>query len=208
MRIPLVSTAVVAAAVAVMIGLGVWQLQRAAWKKDLLVRYEQALRLPAAAWPMVPAEPENYYFRKAKGHCLEIAGWRAVAGRNRAAEPGWSHIASCRTGAEGPGMQVDIGWSTSSDAPAWRGGAVAGIIVPDHVYGMRLVAAEAAPGLRPSAPPSPDSIPNNHMLYAIQWFLFAGIAALIYALALRKKLREQQAGGERQHGDTGPAGDG
>ena len=38
-----------------------------------------------------------------------------------------------------------------------------------------------------SKPPSPDSIPNNHLSYAVQWFLFAGIAALIYALALRKK---------------------
>ena len=190
MKFPFLSAAVVAAAVAAMIGLGVWQLHRAAWKKDLLARYEQAPRLPVAAWPTVPGKPDDYYFRKAKGYCLEVAGWRAIAGRNRADEPGWSHIASCRTGAEGPGMQVDIGWSKSSDAPAWRGGAVAGIIAPDHEYGMRLVAAEAAPGLRPSAPPSLESIPNNHMLYAIQWFLFAGIAALIYALALRNRMRE------------------
>ena len=190
MKFPFLSAAVVAAAVAAMIGLGVWQLHRAAWKEDLLARYEQAPRLPVAAWPTVPGKPDDYYFRKAKGYCLEVAGWRAIAGRNRADEPGWSHIASCRTGAEGPGMQVDIGWSKSSDAPAWRGGAVAGIIAPDHEYGMRLVAAEAAPGLRPSAPPSLESIPNNHMLYAIQWFLFAGIGALIYALALRKRMRE------------------
>ena len=190
MKFPFLSAAVVAAAVAAMIGLGVWQLHRAAWKEDLLARYEQAPRLPVAAWPTVPGKPDDYYFRKAKGYCLEVAGWRAIAGRNRADEPGWSHIASCRTGAEGPGMQVDIGWSKSSDAPAWRGGAVAGIIAPDHEYGLRLVAAEAAPGLRPSAPPSLESIPNNHMLYAIQWFLFAGIGALIYALALRKRMRE------------------
>jgi surfeit locus 1 family protein len=58
---------------------------------------------------------------------------------------------------------------------------------------MRLVAAEPGPGLMASAPPSPDSIPNNHLSYAIQWFLFAGIAALIYVLALRNRSREKAA---------------
>ena len=43
-----------------------------------------------------------------------------------------------------------------------------------------------------SAPPSPDSIPNNHLAYAIQWFLFAGFAAVIYFLALKR--RERDAG--------------
>jgi cytochrome oxidase assembly protein ShyY1 len=37
--------------------------------------------------------------------------------------------------------------------------------------------------------PSPDSIPNNHLSYAIQWFLFAAAAALIYVLALRLRQR-------------------
>jgi cytochrome oxidase assembly protein ShyY1 len=57
---------------------------------------------------------------------------------------------------------------------------------------MRLVAATAAPGLQPSAPPSIEQIPNNHRSYAVQWFAFAGIALVIYALALRKRLREER----------------
>ena len=46
------------------------------------------------------------------------------------------------------------------------------------------------------ANPKPDlaSVPNNHFAYAIQWFLFAGIALLIYGLALRKRLRERGSG--------------
>jgi surfeit locus 1 family protein len=39
--------------------------------------------------------------------------------------------------------------------------------------------------------PSLDEIPNNHRFYAIQWFLFAGIALAIYILALRKRLRAE-----------------
>ena len=38
-RLPLLPTLVVAGAVAVMIGLGIWQLQRAAWKERLLAEY-------------------------------------------------------------------------------------------------------------------------------------------------------------------------
>ena len=52
-----------------------------------------------------------------------------------------------------------------------------------------LVAETPAPGLEASAPPSPDEVPNNHLAYAVQWFLFAGIAALIYGIALRRRMR-------------------
>ena len=56
---------------------------------------------------------------------------------------------------------------------------------------MRLVAASAPPGLEPSALPSLESIPNNHRFYAVQWFLFAAIALVIYVLALRKRLKPE-----------------
>ena len=39
-RIPLIPSLIVAAAVAAMIGLGIWQLHRAQWKKDLLALYQ------------------------------------------------------------------------------------------------------------------------------------------------------------------------
>jgi surfeit locus 1 family protein len=200
-KFPWLATLLVGGAVAVMIGLGIWQLQRASWKKDLLARYAQAQHLPEVAWPAVPGKPEDYYFRRATGLCLQVTGWRAVAGRNVKDRPGWAHIAACRTGVEGPGMQVDMGWSTRSDNPGWRGGAVRGMIAPDSKYRMRLVASEAAPGLQPSAPPTLESIPNNHMLYAIQWFLFAAIAAIIYALAWRKRRREAAAGQPPETGE-------
>jgi len=192
MKVPVLATSVVAAAVAAMIGLGIWQLHRAEWKKDLLARYAAAGSLPSIAWPAVPPpKPEQLFFRKASGFCLQVVGWRAIAGSNLKAQPGQAHIAACRTGAEGPGMQVDMGWSLSAASPSWRGGPVGGIIAPDHKYGMRLVSAQALPGLEPSAPPSIDAIPDNHLLYAIQWFAFALIASVIYGLALRKKMREQ-----------------
>ena len=115
-----------------------------------------------------------------------------VAGENRAGEPGYAHIVECSTGAEGPGMSVEVGWSKDPNAKVnWAGGPVSGIIAPDSRKRMRLVAASAPPGLEPSAAPSINSIPNNHRSYALQWFSFAAIALIIYGLAVRKRWREE-----------------
>ena len=50
-RLPLVPTIIVAAAAALMIGLGIWQLQRARWKDALIAQYAAAQKLPPMAWP-------------------------------------------------------------------------------------------------------------------------------------------------------------
>jgi surfeit locus 1 family protein len=189
-RLPLVPTLVVAVAALVMIGLGIWQLQRADEKAALLARYEAARNLPPVAFPTMPVGEDLPLFRRASGHCVKVEGQRSQAGRNRAGEGGYVHIAECSTGAEGPGMAVELGWSKDPNAGrGWGGGPVSGIIAPDRAMRMRLVSAAGLAGLEPSAPPSPASIPNNHLFYAVQWFLFAGIALLIYWLALRKRQR-------------------
>jgi cytochrome oxidase assembly protein ShyY1 len=198
-RLPLIPTIVVAAAVAVMIGLGVWQVQRAGWKERLLARYARAETLPPIAWPTVPLKAdERPLFRHATGVCLKPIGRRAVAGQNKAGESGYAHIIDCATGAEGPGISVEVGWSRNPNAPInWAGGPVSGIIVPDRRSGMRLVAASAPPGLMASKPPQASSAspvtPAGHRGYAATWFSLAAIAMLIYGLVLRKRLREEPA---------------
>jgi hypothetical protein len=125
-----------------------------------------------------------------------VVGFRTAAGQNRQGDPGFLVIADCRTGAEGPGLSVELGWSKNPNAGRdYRGGLVSGIIAPDSLSRMRLVAATPGPGLAASAPPSPDIIPNNHLSYAIQWFLFAAIAVVIYLLALRGRWRKESGGG-------------
>ena len=192
-RLPLVPTIIVAAAVALMIGLGVWQIQRAKWKEMLLARYAQAEKLPPIVWPTVPpANDQLPLFRHATGMCIKPVGQRAQAGENRAGEPGYVHILDCATSVEGPGMAVEVGWSKNPNAKInWAGGPVSGVIAPDRRSRMRLVAASAPPGLEPSAEPSRSSIPNNHRFYALQWFAFALIALVIYGLAVRKRWQEE-----------------
>ena len=193
-RLPIIPTIVVLAAVALMIGLGIWQLQRARWKERLLAKYAAAGTLPPIEFPTVPLRDDQLpLFRHATGMCQRVVGQRAQVGENRAGEPGYAHIVDCATGAEGPGMSVEVGWSKDPNARVnWTGGPVSGVIGPDRRMRMRLVAASAPPGLEPSAPPSLAAIPNNHRSYALQWFAFALIALVIYGLALRKRLNDSR----------------
>ena len=188
-RLPVLPTILVAAAVATMIGLGFWQIRRAHEKEALLARYAAARNLAPIVWPTVPIDEPLPLFRKASGTCLRVTGYRTRPGQSVGGEPGFLIIADCATGAEGPGMPVELGWSKDPNAGrGWRGGAIAGVIAPDRDNRMRLVAEAPLQGLAASAPPSTDSIPNNHRSYAVQWFLFALVAAVIYAIALRNRL--------------------
>jgi surfeit locus 1 family protein len=187
-RLPIFATLLVIAACATMIGLGVWQLQRAKWKEGLLADYAAAQHMPPVAYPAVPLPKGLPLFRHSAGMCLSVTGWRAVSGRNANGESGWAHLASCRTGAEGPGMTVDAGWSRLPANPVWNGGEVTGVIGADSLSVIRLVSDKPlAPGLQASAPPSLEDIPNNHKGYAFQWFFFALTAGVIYVLALRRR---------------------
>ena len=196
LRLPLLPTILVGLAVAVMIGLGIWQLQRRAQKEALLGAYRAAEGQPPIGWPAIPPKDPLPLFRHATGNCLQVVGFRTTAGQNAQGEPGYLVIADCRTGAEGPGLSVELGWSKDPNAGrAFQGGLVSGMIAPDRLSRMRLVAATPGPGLAASASPSPANIPNNHLSYAIQWFLFALIAVVIYLLALRQRARKEAANG-------------
>ena len=192
-RLPLVPTIVVLAAVAVMIALGLWQLQRAKWKEGLIAQYAQADGQPPVSFPTVPLRDEQLpLFRHATGVCLRVVGQRAAAAENLHGESGYGRIVDCATGAEGPGMSVEVGWSKNPNAKVnWTGGPVSGVIAPDRRTRIKLVAASAPPGLEPAAPPSLSSIPNNHRSYAVQWFIFAAIALIIYGIAVRKRLQDK-----------------
>jgi len=54
---------------------------------------------------------------------------------------------------------------------------------------IKPVVTDNVKGLDQLSLPSPQQIPNNHLLYAIQWFIFATAAAIIYVLALRKRMQ-------------------
>ncbi|HEX8380674.1 MAG TPA: SURF1 family cytochrome oxidase biogenesis protein [Allosphingosinicella sp.] len=201
MRFPLIPTILVAAAVATMVALGIWQLRRADEKAALQKRYERNLTLPAMALPPAAVVDESLLYRRATAFCLEVADWRTTGGKAASGRGGTRFIANCRTGAEGPGFAADMGVSADPKAkPAWNGGEVSGRIVPEPRSGglierltgnsppprPMIVAERPAPGLQASAAPVAEA-PNNSLAYAFQWFFFAAAAAAIYLLALRKR---------------------
>lgn len=183
-RLPLLATLVVLVAAAIMVRLGFWQLDRMAEKEALLARYAGAQALSAdAPWPKNAAEADKLLYRQTTLECAAVTGISTMAGQNAAGESGLAQIADCGL-ADGTTARIVLGWSRSPKLAEWRGGQIAGVIAP----GPRLVADPPLAGLAANKVPDPSSLPNNHFAYAVQWFLFAGVALVIYALAVRKRL--------------------
>ncbi len=188
-RVPIVSTLVVLAAVAAMVSLGLWQLHRKEWKEALIARYERAQQASAEVpWPSGPGEYEAALYHRSRVNCAVVRGMGAIAGTSAAGEPGWAHIVHCAL-PSGGAADVALGWSNNPAEPSWAGGPVTGWIT-GSAKGIRLVASPPQGGLAQLAKPDPNELPNNHLSYAVQWFLFALTALVIYALALRKRWRE------------------
>jgi len=124
--IPIVPTIIVLLAAALMVRLGVWQLRRLHEKEALLTRYAaNQTRPPLPLAALFPVTDDALY-RRTSANCLGVVSWKAQAGRAADGNPGWRHIAACHTGAEGPGVIVDMGISADATAPNWKGGLVRG----------------------------------------------------------------------------------
>jgi surfeit locus 1 family protein len=199
-RIPLIPTTIVALAVVTMIGLGLWQLViRKPQKEAALAQLAANPSKPEIAFPRFP--DDALLFRRAHGYCVEPVSSRLTGAGNA----GFRYIVECRTGgAEGPGMLVQLGTTRDPMAkPVWKGGEVRGTIshAPDGrsmlaslfdrtPKRLLLVADRPAPGLASNGTPDLSSVPNNHLAYGVQWFLFALVATVIYVLALRWRGRK------------------
>lgn len=186
-RIPVLPTLIVLIAAGIMVRLGFWQIERLHQKEAMIASFSAAAAdrtvrsWPASGWP-------RGYTRVALD-CRADGPVAAEAGRNLAGHSGWAQVAPC-VPPEGGRVRVVLGWAGQPGVIAWAGGAVTGIFVPRGNDAV-VFADPPLAGLRPTARPDPRDLPNNHLAYAVQWFLFAGVALVIYALALRKRLAGQ-----------------
>ena len=189
-RVPVVATTVVILSVLVMIALGAWQLLiRLPEKEAYLAQLAANPSLPAVPFPAAP--DDRLLFRRATGRCAAPTAIRLVG----AGKQGYRAIAEC------PGMAVQLGTMRDPGAKVtWPGGVVSGYLThaPDarpllaglwdsSPKRLLLVAQPALAGLAPNTPPDIGNVPNSHLAYAGQWFFFAAIASIIYALALRRR---------------------
>jgi cytochrome oxidase assembly protein ShyY1 len=197
-RLPLVPTVLVALAIAAMIGLGVWQLQRAGEKERLLAEFQANAAMPALDLDPVldrdPAELPPLAFRRVLVTCRAInMAPELRGGRSRAGEGGYAYLLPCRPGTSGLSgrLLVNVGWSRLPDdgRRLTLNGLIAGTLGAARPEAPVVLTSATAPALlAPSAPPDIADISNNHLFYAFQWFFFAAAAAVIYALALRQRL--------------------
>ncbi|MCD2325136.1 SURF1 family protein [Sphingomonas sp. IC-56] len=196
-RMPVVPTVLVTLAIAAMIALGFWQLfDRLPKKEAFLAQLATNPAKPPIAFPR--SNDDRLLFRRVEAMCLQpMSSTMAGAGAS-----GFRWIVECRTKAEAP-MAVQLGTTRDPLAkPVWKGGVVRGYLshAPDsrpmiaalfeHTPQRLMVVADTPPaGLAPNAAPDLSSVPNNHLAYGVQWFLFAAVAAVIYVLALRLRNR-------------------
>ena len=184
-RIPIVATLVVLVAVGIMIRLGFWQLERLHQKEAMLAHYAAA-QADQAVRPWSGAGPAPAGYSRVQIACRPAAAPAAEAGRNAQGQAGWVQVAGCAMPG-GASARVVLGWSLRPAPVSWAGGTVTGTSLP-RPNGLVVVADPPLAGLAPNARPDPRDLPNNHLSYAVQWFAFAGVALVIYALALRKRL--------------------
>ncbi|HWU01636.1 MAG TPA: SURF1 family cytochrome oxidase biogenesis protein, partial [Novosphingobium sp.] len=191
-----------------MVHLGLWQIDRLHQKEERIARFSAAQRDvdPVSigyVWRYRQSDAWDYH--RTRFTCQQVQRMDAVAGRNARGGTGWAHVARCLTmpvamqgfrpdgQAQGVLVDVVIGWSARPDAVAWAGGEVRGTIVPGGEFAHHVVADPPLAGLAANAVPDPQDMPNNHFSYAVQWFLFALVALVIYGLALRRRWREHRA---------------
>jgi surfeit locus 1 family protein len=225
-------TALMLAAFAVLIGLGVWQLKRLHWKEGLIAEIEtrtkgEPIGLDQAIAIARAGRDPSYYRVKVEGrfdHTKELYLYAVSEGR-----AGWHVITPFRT-EDDEVVLIDRGFvpdelrNPASRAKGELDGMVAvtgivrvpeaqGTFTPDNEVGANrwfwrdlqamarsIGAAEVAPfyleaeksdvpGGWPEGGQTRLDLPNNHLQYALTWFLLAACLLVVYGLYVRSLYR-------------------
>ncbi len=200
-RPPVLASLIVLVLVAILVGLGVWQLQRARWKADLIARLEAAPALPELG----PSDFEeamlglrSVQYRRASHVCRpgRVRPYDLKGGSSQSGEGGFLVLVSCRPNDKPPDIVIVAGWTR--DAGAMRrtfevDTFFEGLVI-ERPYGdapgrpqFMLIPTTAIPELAPARLPSPRDLPDNHLAYAGQWFGLAVALLAIYGVWLRRR---------------------
>jgi cytochrome oxidase assembly protein ShyY1 len=188
----------------VLVGLGVWQLQRREWKRALVVAAETAPQLPMlepADFMAAMTGRMSVQYRRAEVVCRpgRVKPYDLKGGSSAGGESGYLVLVSCRPDQSlAPDIVAVAGWTRRPDAaalPLVVDTMFSGLII-ERPYGdaperpqFMLIPDAAVPPLAPSRLPSAADLPDNHLAYAGQWFGLAGALLVIYALWLRRRRR-------------------
>lgn len=209
--------------VAILVGLGVWQIQRLGWKEAMLADIAARIAADPVALPDAPAQDTDQYRQVAVEGVLE-PGVLPVLTSRQPDGPGFRVISPFRT-ATGRRLLVDRGFvpealrdAVPPGGPVRLEGALFwpnetdGFTPPPDLarntwFARDLDAMAAALGTEPlmvvaRAPltgPWPDpqpisvNIANDHLAYALTWFSLAAIWAVMGGALVRREARRARA---------------
>lgn len=197
--------------VAVLVSLGVWQLQRLEWKRGVLAEIDARLAAAPVPVPELPDPQADRYRRvRAEGALLpgEIhvytagpggrVGYRIVApmqladGRRILVDRGFVPLAEKDVARQPGPLAVTGSLVWPDDGPPdpdrarniWTGRDVPLMAADLGTEPVLVVAAETEPAGGPVPLPVTVVIPNDHLGYAVTWFGLAAVWTLMTGLWL------------------------
>lgn len=216
---PVGLTIATAVSLAILCGLGAWQLQRLHWKTELLARIERLKTAPAM--PLVQmlatkAKPEDLAWTRVSVDCGDVAGSPPpLVYGVRDGDVVWRAQAPCAVLA-GPydmilvdrGVVPDLTGQVAPPPRAFEAPRrVIGVLTPIAQLGgdrakvleryadrkpapLVLMAERESPAPAGITPaPLPAEISNRHLEYALTWFGLAVTLLFIYAAMLWRRLK-------------------
>lgn len=203
----------------ILTGLGIWQLQRLAWKQDLIARLDARLSAEPVPVPAAP-DPGRDSFLRVRAEGLAGGAEVHLLTSQKPFGPGFRVIAPLVMD-DGRRILVDLGYVPEVDKNATRP-AAAGVVVgalywpdetdsftpaPDrkaNIWFARdlpamaealgtepvLIVAESHPlGRWPMALRLGVNLPNDHLQYALTWFSLALIWMVMSVILARREWR-------------------
>lgn len=201
-RVPILPTLVVLLALGTLVWLGVWQLQRREWKRDLIAQLEAAPKLPLlepADFTAAMNGTQSIQYRRAELPCSPgtVLPYDVKGGSSAGGNSGYIILVSCRPNRKPPDIVAVAGWTMRPDAvsvPIMVDTVFKGLVI-EHPYGdapgrpqFMLIPDTAVPPLQLSQRPDPGGLPDNHLSYAGQWFGLAAALVAIYGVWLRRRM--------------------
>lgn len=202
---------------AIMLGLGYWQLERREWKADLQATVDARLQvLPQPLpQPFVADASQDWEYRRVTVQGPVAGGqWFRFPGRTRDSKVGDALMLLVQRD-DGSLVAVEYGWvDFNAPLPPVPLALAAEGVLRDHIepglftpnnnppanawYIVNSAAMAEAAGLDPGkALPQylkrsdwTPSLPNDHLQYAITWFSLAGVFCVIFVLLHHKKRGE------------------
>ena len=192
---------------AVLIFLGLWQVQRLDWKRGILDSIETRIAADPVAVPPAPTQAEDQYRRVDASGIIEVGeihvytaapsggvGYRVIApftltdGRKILIDRGFVPIGDKETArpagpilVRGSLLWPDDG-ALDSNPPdfarnIWIGRDLPAMASQMGTEPLLIVAARTDPADGPAPLPVTVNIPNNHLEYAVTWFGLAAVWA-------------------------------